>query len=128
MNAWTLAALVLLVAMVYLVAKPFITPAAVVVEPGEDLTDPGARARAAATVQRVGTASPAASTSTSVDDVTDPTTPAAAPEDVRAAVEAAIAARKAQLKARHCASCDATLDANAAFCSACGTKVEQATS
>jgi len=144
MNIYLIAAFVLLLAMLALVLRPFAYATETALDGDLDLTDPAARARSVAKVERVSrpTAAPAAAaTATAV--VTEDTAEAAiatapvvdAPpvdhssvhdvstDDVRASVEAAIAARKAALKAKHCSSCEAVLEDGDAFCRACGTKV-----
>jgi len=146
MNMYLLVAFLLLVAMLFLVLRPFLlgtadAAAGVRVDPN----DPGAQARSLAKVERVaqgpqpdGTAAVATAAELATDanetddDATDVVAedqdeaPASAPtssDDVRAQVEAAIAARKAVLQAKHCTECDATVGIGDAFCRSCGTKV-----
>jgi hypothetical protein len=141
-------AFVLLLAMLFLILRPWLFASEPVAAGAVDLTDPAAKARSVAKVERVVRApSPegvgaAATTATSLvtsDRVDEPAagpaadvdvSPGAAPEaapasvdDVRASVEAAIAARKAALRARHCTSCEAVVEDDDAFCRSCGTKV-----
>jgi hypothetical protein len=140
MNVYLIAAFVLLVAMLFFVLRPWLLATEPVTDGPVDLTDPAARARSVATVERVGRPA-AAATSTAaavsldkVDEradtvlVDEDAAPAAPPvmgsssDDVRASVEAAIAARKAALKAKHCTACEAVLEDGDAFCRSCGTK------
>jgi hypothetical protein len=139
MNVYLIAAFVLLVAMLFLVLRPWLLATEPVLDGPVDLTDPAAKARSVATVERVGrpVAAAAATAAVSLDEAEDPTdvtvvdedaAPAAPPvmgsssDDVRASVEAAIAARKAALKAKHCTACEAVLEDGDAFCRSCGTK------
>ena len=146
MNMYLLVAFLLLVAMLFLVLRPFLLgtadgAAGVPV----DLSDPGAQARSLAKVERVAQGpqpdgAPAVATATSVathadekDDgvaeavaETPDEAPATAPtssDDVRAQVEAVIAARKAELQAKRCTECDAKVEPGDSFCRSCGTKV-----
>ncbi len=143
MNVYLIAAFVLLLAMLALVLRPFLYATEPTLDGPVDLSDPAAKARSVARVERV--ARPAATTAaasaatTTTDTPDDEPVPApvaekvAAPasppvmgtssDDVRASVEAAIAARKAALKAKHCAACEAVLEDGDAFCRSCGTKV-----
>jgi len=138
MNIYLIAAFVLLLAMLALVLRPFLYATEPALEGDLDLTDPAAKARSVAKVERVSrpaAAPAAAAAATAVVTADDEAAPVAdAPPvddssvhdvstaDVRASVEAAIAARKAALKARHCSSCEAVLEDGDAFCRACGTK------
>ena len=138
MNIYLIAAFVLLLAMFALVLRSFLYATEPALDGELDLTDPAAKARSVAKVERVSrpaAAPEAAATATAVVTADDVEAPAAdAPpvdhssvhdvstDDVRASVEAAIAARKAALTARHCSSCEAVLEDGDAFCRACGTK------
>ena len=131
MNMYLLVAFLLLVAMLFLILRPFLLGAA---EPVTglpvDLSDPGAKARSMAKVERVGRAPQAAATVATVDAATgdvatsddaskaesdeqvavveDAAPAPASSDDIRAQVEAAIAARKAVLQARPCSGCAAS--------------------
>jgi len=146
MNMYLLIAFLLLVVMLFLILRPFLLGT---VEPVTglpvDLSDPGAKARSMAKVERVGRASEAAAAVATVDVATsdeatgedaqlaapdeqvavveDAAPAPASSDDVRAQVEAAIAARKAVLQAKPCSGCDATVQPGDAFCRSCGTKV-----
>ena len=135
MNMYLLIAFLLLVVMLFLILRPFLLGT---VEPVTglpvDLSDPGAKARSMAKVERVGRASEVAAAVATVDAalaapdeqvaVVEDAAPApASSDDVRAQVEAAIAARKAVLQAKPCSGCDATVQPGDAFCRSCGTKV-----
>jgi hypothetical protein len=145
---YLVAAFVLLVVMLFFILRPWLFASDPVPAGAVDLTDPAAKARSAATVERVvrapspegaGAAAaatsvvtaeavhdPAAEIATAADVETAEAAPEATPaptDDVRASVEAAIAARKAALRARHCTSCDAVVEDGDAFCRSCGTKV-----
>jgi len=136
MNMYLLVAFLLLVAMLFLILRPFLLGAA---EPvtglAADLSDPGARARSMAKVERVGRAAEGAAAVATSDDtleaesdeqvaVVEDAAPApASTDDIRAQVEAAIAARKAALQVKPCSGCDATVQPGDAFCRSCGTKV-----
>jgi hypothetical protein len=147
MNIYLITAFVLLLAMLALVLRPFLYATEPALDGDLDLTDPAAKARSVAKVERVSrpaTAPAAAATATAVVTADTAEAPADAPvvdapvvdappvddssvhdvstHDVRASVEAAIAARKAALKAKHCSSCEAVLEDGDAFCRACGTK------
>ena len=141
MNMYLLVAFLLLVVMLFLILRPFLlgtTEAVSGVPVG--LSDPGAKARSMAKVERVGRAPEAAAEVAIVDLAVSDDTSDAVPEeqvavvedaapapassdDVRAQVEAAIAARKAVLQAKPCSGCDATVQPGDAFCRSCGTKV-----
>jgi len=149
MNIYLIAAFVLLLAMLALVLRPFLYATEPALDGDLDLTDPAAKARSVAKVERVSrpaaapaaaatatavvaadTAQAAATTAPVADapvveapPVDDSSVHDVSTDDVRASVEAAIAARKAALKAKHCSSCDAVLEDGDAFCRACGTKV-----
>jgi hypothetical protein len=140
MNIYLIAAFVLLLAMLALVLRPFLYATEPALDGDLDLTDPAAKARSVAKVERVSrpaaapaTATTAAATvveaavvdASAIDapPVDDSSVHDVSTDDVRASVEAAIAARKAALKAKHCSSCDAVLEDGDAFCRACGTKV-----
>jgi nucleoid-associated protein YgaU len=121
MNIYLVAAFLLLLAMLALVMRPFLYATEPTLDGPVDLSDPAAKARAVAKVERVRRPdAPAAATT-----VTPAAPPVAEtpPDDVRASVEAAIAARKAALKAKHCTACEAVLENGDAFCRSCGTKV-----
>ena len=141
MNMYLLIAFLLLVVMLFLILRPFLLGT---VEPVTglpvDLSDPGAKARSMAKVERVGRAPEAGAEVAIVDLAVSDDTSDAVPEeqvavvedaapapassdDVRAQVEAAIAARKAVLQAKPCSGCDATVQPGDAFCRSCGTKV-----
>ena len=149
---YLLAAFVLLVVMLFFILRPWLFATEPVAVGAVDLTDPAARARSVATVERVvrtPTTAPASASAAAtalvtadvgdVDDMDDVTaaqpaldldaTPPAEPatsapaDEVRASVEAAIAARKAALRAQHCTSCEAVVEDGDAFCRSCGTKV-----
>ena len=146
MNMYLLIAFLLLVVMLFLILRPFLLGT---VEPVTglpvDLSDPGAKARSMAKVERVGRASEAAAAVATVDvatsdEATGEDAQAAAPDeqvavvedaapapaskdDIRAQVEAAIAARKAALQAKPCTACEARIEPGDAFCRSCGTKV-----
>jgi hypothetical protein len=142
MNVYLILAFVLLLAMLFLVLRPWLLATEPALEGPVDVTDPAARARSVARIERVGRPADAA-TETTAAVVLDPVAEAvaepvaepvveggAAPpvmasssDDVRASVEAAIAARKAALKAKHCTACEAVLEDGDAFCRSCGTKV-----
>jgi hypothetical protein len=145
MNVYLILAFVLLLAMLFLVLRPWLLATEPTLEGPVDVSDPAARARSVARVERVGRPADAA-TETTAAVVLDPeaeavaepaaepvveggAAPAAPPvmdsssDAVRASVEAAIAARKAALKAKHCTACEAVLEAGDAFCRSCGTKV-----
>jgi hypothetical protein len=142
MNVYLIAAFVLLVAMLFLVLRPWLLATEPVADGPVDLTDPAAKARSVAKVERVGRPSAAAAATTTtaavsldqveepageavVDEIAAPATPpvmGSSSDDLRASVEAAIAARKAALKARHCTACEAVLEDGDAFCRSCGTK------
>jgi hypothetical protein len=139
MNIYLIAAFVLLLAMLALVLRPFLYATEPALDGDLDLTDPAAKARSVAKVERVSrpaiapTAAATATAAVTADDAEAPVADAppvddssvhdVSTADVRASVEAAIAARKAALKARHCSSCEAVLEDGDAFCRACGTKV-----
>jgi hypothetical protein len=139
MNIYLIAAFVLLLAMLALVLRPFLYASEPALDGDLDLTDPAAKARSVAKVERVSrpatapvpaaaatavvSADDAAATVVDAPPVDDSTVHDVSTADVRASVEAAIAARKAALKARHCSSCEAVLEDGDAFCRACGTKV-----
>jgi cytoskeletal protein RodZ len=146
---YLIAALVLLVVMLFFVLRPWLFASEPLAAGAVDLTDPAAQARSAATVERVvrapssettaAAAETAAGSLATAHELQEPAietaaeadaAPAAAPEaasaptgDVRASVEAAIAARKAALRARHCTTCEAVVEDGDAFCRSCGTKV-----
>jgi hypothetical protein len=139
MNMYLVAAFVLLLAMLALVLRPFLYATVPAGDSELDLTDPAAKARSVAKVERVSrpaaapaTATTAAATvveaavvdASAIDapPVDDSSVHDVSTDDVRASVEAAIAARKAALKAKHCSSCEAVLEDGDAFCRACGTK------
>jgi hypothetical protein len=135
MNVYLILAFVLLLAMLFLVLRPWLLATEPVADGPVDLSDPAAKARSVARVERVGR--PAESTAAAVAvatdaveapvaEVVDPVGPpvmGSSSDDVRASVEAAIAARKAALKAKHCTACEAVLEDGDAFCRSCGTKV-----
>lgn len=134
MSAYLLAALALLVAVLFLVLRPFLVPAAAAHVAGGDAPewdDAAARARSAARVERVVRAPRAdvAPTSSGTQDAeTAPSpspdhSPTISPDDVRASVEAAIAARKAALRAAHCPGCQGAVGPDDAFCRTCGTRL-----
>ena len=141
MNMYLLIAFLLLVVMLFLILRPVLLGTA---EPATgmpvDLSDPVAKARSMAKVERVGRAPEAAAAVATVDVDNRDDAPEAASEaqvtvvedaapvpassdDIRAQVEAAIAARKAVLQAKPCSGCDATVQPGDAFCRSCGTKV-----
>jgi hypothetical protein len=138
MNVYLIAAFVLLLAMLFLVLRPWLFATEPVAVGAEDLSDPAAKARSVARVERVSRPA-AAAAATAVVAVDEPEKPAvvldkaeapvappvmgSSSDDVRASVEAAIAARKAALKAKHCTACEAVLEDGDAFCRSCGTKV-----
>ncbi len=140
MNVYLIAAFVLLVAMLFLVLRPWLLATEPVADGAVDLSDPAAKARSVARVERVARPADAAAAAAAgivLDESAEPVTtavvdedaaPAAPPvmgsssDDVRASVEAAIAARKAALKAKHCTACEAVLEDGDAFCRSCGTK------
>jgi len=141
MNMYLLIAFLLLLAMLFLILRPFLLGTVEPVSGGSlDLSDPGARARSMATVERVGSAPLVAASVATVDVATGDDAQAAEPTEqvevvedaspvpassdaVRAQVEAAIAARKAALQAKPCTACEATIEPGDAFCRSCGTKV-----
>ena len=148
MNMYLIAAFVLLLVMLALVLRPFLYATEPALDGDLDLTDPAAKARSVATVERVAAPRRPAATATAtavvatdtaeapvgrapvdaaaaVDapPVDDSTVHDVSTDDVRASVEAAIAARKAALKAKHCTSCEAVVEDGDAFCRSCGTKV-----
>ena len=140
MNVYLIAAFVLLIAMLALVLRPFLVATEPALDGPVDLSDPGAKARSVARVERVArpatavepqVAAPVAAGSTRAaapvaEKPAAPTTPpvlGSSSDDVRASVEAAIAARKAALKAKHCTACEAVLETGDAFCRSCGTNV-----
>jgi len=124
--------------MLFLVLRPWLFATEAVADGAVDLSDPAARARSAARVERVSRPAAAASTTATVaveeaeksavvlEKAVAPVAPpvmGSSSDDVRASVEAAIAARKAALKAKHCTACEAVLEDGDAFCRSCGTKV-----
>ena len=138
MNVYLIAAFVLLLAMLFLVLRPWLFATEAVADGAVDLSDPAARARSAARVERVSRPAAAAPTTAAVaveeaeksavvlEKAVAPVAPpvmGSSSDDVRASVEAAIAARKAALKAKHCTACEAVLEDGDAFCRSCGTKV-----
>jgi len=138
MNAYLIAAFVLLLAMLFLVLRPWLFATEPVADGAVDLSDPAAKARSVARVERISRPAASAATTAAVIAVDDAEVPAVAlraeapvappvmgstSDDVRASVEAAIAARKAALKAKHCTACEAVLGDGDAFCRSCGTKV-----
>jgi hypothetical protein len=135
MNVYLILAFVLLLAMLFLVLRPWLLATEPVADGPVDLADPAAKARSVARVERVSrpveTATTAAAVAVatdeaSVEEVAAPVGPpvmGSSSDDVRASVEAAIAARKAALKAKHCTACEAVLEDGDAFCRSCGTKV-----
>ena len=138
MNVYLIAAIVLLVAMLFLVLRPWLLATEPVGDGPVDLSDPAAKARSVARVERVSRPTGAAATATTavaldeaseaaptaiVDAPVAPPVMGSSSDDVRASVEAAIAARKAALKAKHCTACEAVLEDGDAFCRSCGTKV-----
>jgi hypothetical protein len=141
MNVYLIAAFVLLLAMLALVLRPFLYATEPTLDGPVDVSDPAAKARSVAKVDRVAraAAAPAAAAAPTTTDLDEEAVPATVAEkvaaatappvmgtssdDVRASVEAAIAARKAALKAKHCTACEAVLQDGDAFCRSCGTKV-----
>jgi len=120
------------------VLRPWLFATEAVADGAVDLSDPAARARSAARVERVSRPAAAAPTTAAVaveeaeksavvlEKAVAPVAPpvmGSSSDDVRASVEAAIAARKAALKAKHCTACEAVLEVGDAFCRSCGTKV-----
>lgn len=115
MSMYLVAALLLLIAMLFLVLRPFLLAS----------VEPVGAAGPVPTLPRVESAArPVAASATATAVTTgEPDAAPAAQSDVRASVEAAIAARKAALKARHCPGCDGTIEDGDVFCRSCGTKV-----
>ncbi len=115
MSMYLVAAFVLLVAMLFLVLRPFLLAS---VEP---VAADGAVPVPVAVAQRV-TPAPRPQPVTAETVTTSATAPTGG-TDVRATVEAAIAARKAALRGRHCPGCDGRIEDGDVFCRSCGAKV-----